>query len=78
MQPFIAIQAFPATDRDLKAEVSPMIVLAENEADAMAAFHAFTELGHDIQIVDEAPDPAWVTEMVANGGVPPEKWSSLK
>lgn len=73
MQTYIAAQSSPPADHDMTSEVTRMIVLAENEAEAMEAFRVFAQPGSTITLVDEVPDQAWLDEMRLSKKLQPGK-----
>lgn len=73
MQTYIATQTSPPADHDMTSEVTRMIVLAENEAEAMEAFRVFAQPGSAITLVDEVPDQAWLDEMRLSKKLQPGK-----
>ncbi|GJE15195.1 hypothetical protein [Methylobacterium longum] len=62
MQAFIALQTSPSLKSDKAPEVSRLIVLAESQAEALEAFQAYVEPSDTVALIDEQPDPTWLTE----------------
>lgn len=62
MEAFIAVQTSPALNPGTAPEFSRLIVLAENEAEALTAFQAYVEPNDTVALVDEEADPTWLTE----------------
>jgi len=62
MQAFIALQTSPSLKSDKAPEVSRLVVLAESQAEALEAFQAYVEPSDTVALIDEQPDPNWLTE----------------
>ena len=73
MQAFIALQTSPSLKSDKAPEISRLIVLAENQAEALAAFQAYVEPSDTVALVDEQADPNWLTEQRSEKALLPGK-----
>lgn len=73
MQAFIALQTSPSLKSDKAPEISRLIVLAENQAEALAAFQAYVEPSDTVALVDEQADPTWLIEQRSEKALLPGK-----
>lgn len=73
MQAFIALQTSPSLNPDKAPEVSRLIVLAESEAEALEAFQSYVEPSDTVALINEQPDPTWLTEQRSEKALLPGK-----
>ena len=73
MQAYIAIQSSPSLTPGKAPEISRLIVLAESEEEAVAAFQAYVEPSDTVTLAQEQPDPTWISEQRAEKALLPGK-----
>lgn len=73
MKAFIAVQTSPPINVTRPPEVARLIVLAENEADALAAFQSYVQPNDTVALANEQPDSTWVSEQRAEKALLPGK-----